>query len=87
MIVEDCKVARPRISCRHVLRWVFVFALSGKIEVEHVISKKLQLKRKAEVCESENDQPVRDLGRVITFIRIFLNFAEGDTHFHSQRHF
>lgn len=25
--------------------------ISGKIEVEHVISKKLQLKRKAEVCE------------------------------------
>lgn len=27
--------------------------ISGKIEVEHVISKKLQLKRKAEVCELE----------------------------------
>lgn len=54
-------------------------SLSGKIEVEHVISKKLQLKRKAEVCESENDQPVCDLGflRIITFIRIFLEFCRG----------
>lgn len=56
-----------------MLRWVSVFALSGKIEVEHVISKKLQLKRKAEVCESENDQPVCDLGflTITTFISIF----------------
>lgn len=48
--------------------------------MEHVISKKLQLKRKAEVCESENDPPVCDVGfhRIITFIRIF---AEGDAHF------
>lgn len=30
---------------------MFVSAILGKIEVEHVISKKLQLKRKAEVCK------------------------------------
>lgn len=79
MMVENCEVVRRRISYHHVLRWVFVFALSGKIEVEHVISKKLQLKRKAEVCESENDQPVRDLGflRIIAFIIIFLDFCRG----------
>lgn len=51
---------------------MFVFAISGKIEVEHVISKKLQLKRKAEVCElgfySGKHLAVFDLGCLIIII-------------------
>lgn len=49
-----------KIAKQHVNNFYFIicldlcvlFAIIGKIEVEHVISKKLQLKRKAEVSKS-----------------------------------